>query len=124
MIQQTDRAQARSLRKQITDVAKLKFGGGPTFRRISDLMENARRAAEDRNGIVHDAWGSSIETGSPLHYADGAMRASPTVAQVEAIAARLDQIAENLNHARLHGWIKEAIEAEARLRGGGTVTGL
>jgi hypothetical protein len=42
------------------------------------------------------------------------------VAQVEATAARLDEIAENLNHARLNGWIKEAIEAEEqrRLRGG------
>jgi hypothetical protein len=33
------------------------------------------------------------------------------VAHVEAIASRLDQIGENLNDARSHGWLRDAIAA-------------
>jgi hypothetical protein len=109
MMRQTDRMKAYVLRERIIKAARAKFGEGPILQRLQALLDDAAQAALDRNGIIHDLWADSLQ-GKPLHFADGEMTPTPTVADVEAIASRLDRIGEDLNRAPLHGWLREAID--------------
>jgi hypothetical protein len=90
--------------------AKAALGEADAFKQLDALLVEAAGATDERNKLMHALWdigGSSEQQYRPR---GGPREAVPTVLQLDALASRLEVAAEQLNDARRHGFLKEAIE--------------
>lgn len=110
----TRRLGARELRKIIIKLAKKKLGEGSELMRLRAIIGRAERAAEQRNELVHRVWSHSLD-GSPGLLDDrGHLMPMPSAADLDALAGELAAVAQELNQARLKGFLKEALDRKPR----------
>jgi hypothetical protein len=99
---------ARALRTRIRKFAKKRLGDGPTLVRLQGILARCEAATEQRNRLIHEIVAID-EDGVPLlGYLSWDKLPSP--ADLNALAARLTDLANELNHARLQGWLAVALE--------------
>jgi hypothetical protein len=103
------RTGAAKLRKMIRRAAMERLGDGVAFARLRQLLDQSETATDRRNDLLHGWWAQELD-GDMQHLGDGGWT-MPTVAALEDLVERLSAIAQELNQARLDGWLSEALAA-------------
>jgi hypothetical protein len=109
----TRRKQSRELRERIQTEARQKLGEGEAFDRLNALVVRSWKASDRRNEFFHRPWCTELDGGHVIRGEDHIFRSAPTVKQLEELASELQQIRDELNDARLHGFLRDALDQKA-----------
>lgn len=105
---------SKLLRERIQKLARNRLGEGPALLRVQAILERARRLTARRNELIHNIVGRNIDGDEPMmqreNYEWGPL---PTVAQLNALTAEIGDALNELNFARLEGFLAEALAARA-----------
>ena len=105
---------SRALRDRIKKLAKQKLGEGEALLKLQALLERAKRVSDKRNEFVHSLWAHELD-GSPVIRTDDHKFVSvPAVAELEGLAGDISLITNELNIARLEGFLFEALVKKAK----------
>jgi hypothetical protein len=97
------------LRARVLKLAKARFGEGKVFIQLEALLERCRRATERRNELVHSTWARrSLDGVHAVHGPEG-WETPPAVQSLCDLADEIHQLSMELNYARLHGFLAEAL---------------
>lgn len=113
----TRRFSAVTLRDCVKRLAKSQGIDEPTRLRLGALLERAKQVTEERNDFIHKALGQSNEQTLALLHDGTAWEPAPSPDELTELANRIWVVAEELNHSRLAGFLREAID-RARARTG------
>ncbi|MCH8112118.1 MAG: hypothetical protein IH905_09235 [Proteobacteria bacterium] len=110
----TARTPSRALRERVRKLAKDTLGDGAPFLELEAILNLADKAAEDRNELIHSDWVHN-EGGDPV--VQDPMKGNrpvPTAKELEELADRIEQIYGALNHSRLEGSLRKALDQRAK----------
>ena len=101
---------SRSLRERIRKLAKKELGESKTLLRLQAILGRAERATDKRNKFIHGIWAKELDGDPGLLGELGELHPLPTVEELESLANEIAAITQELNDARLLGFLKEAID--------------
>jgi hypothetical protein len=107
----TARQGSRELRERIRKLSRKRLGEGPAVVQLDAILERARRATDKCNNTLHSLWAKELDGDPVIRTDDHDYVAIPNVSELEAVADELYDIAAELNHARLAGFLHEALTA-------------
>jgi len=108
-IDATERDGSAKLREQIAKLARRRFGEGQVLLRLKAILTRCRRAAERRNELLHGLFARDLEGAELWRHEGHAWRALPNVTELEALVDEINDIAAELNSARLDGSLRDAL---------------
>ncbi|MGE0652873.1 MAG: hypothetical protein AB7P12_14170 [Alphaproteobacteria bacterium] len=98
------------LRKRVLRLAKRRLGDGQAFLRLEALIARAREASERRNGLLHGIWATVLDGGDVMLDGSGRLTEIPKIDDLQALAVESAALANEPHEARLHGFLREALE--------------
>lgn len=99
---------ASTLRERVRKLAKQRLGEGQALVKVQALVERCRRATEKRNEYVHSVWAQELDGESMRRDGSHQWLPIPTVEELQALSRELLALTQELNHARLEGFIFDA----------------
>ena len=99
-----------SLRKRVKKLALKKLGEGQPLIRLQALLTRCERATEKRNQLIHDICVKEMDGDPKLKSEDHEWRDLPEIDDLKAIMRELANLTYELNGARLHGFLFEALK--------------
>ena len=99
------------LRERIRKLAKLKLGEGNALLQLQALLERCRRATEKRNDLIHNIWARELDGDPQVRTKDHNWKPIPTIDELEVLSKELGLLINELNSARLDGFLSKAITA-------------
>ena len=109
----TEHEGSRTLRDRIRKLARMRLGEGQSLLKLQALMKRCEELTEERNRITHGiiAIASHIGIDAPMRRgSDHSWETLPSSKQLEMLAAAITSLVIELNHARLNGWLAEALQ--------------
>jgi hypothetical protein len=110
-LEATEGATAAVLRKRVHKLARKRLGDGAPFVKLQAILERCRRASGSRNEIIHNVVGRELDREPLMRRPGNKWGPIPTVDELHALAADLQAIAKELNDARLHGFLHDALKS-------------
>jgi hypothetical protein len=107
----TERATAAVLRKRVHKLARKRLGDGAALVKLEAILERCRRASASRNDIIHSVVGRELDREPLMRRPGNKWGPPPTVDELRALAVDLQTVAKELNDARLHGFLDEALKS-------------
>jgi hypothetical protein len=107
----TERATAAVLRERVHKLARQRLGEGPALLKLEAILERCRRASASRNEIIHNVVGQELDREPLMRRSGNKWEPLPTVDELRALAVDLQTIAGELNTARRHGFLDEALKS-------------
>lgn len=119
-LQQLSRKGAMQLRQQIEKEAQRRFVDGSETAKLMDLLERCRDLSERRNYFAKSVYVMHLSEPHVGKIAlfdtvDQVNRPLPSVANIRATIEAIDALVGEINHARLEGWLFEALEGSRKL---------
>jgi hypothetical protein len=105
---------ASVLRDRVRKLAKQRLGEGQAMLKVQALVERCRRATERRNEYVHSVWAQELDGEAMRRDGSDRWLPIPTVAELRALSQELLALTQEINHARLEGFIFEAISGRTQ----------
>jgi hypothetical protein len=105
------------LRERVERLARKRFGDGPALVRLQSLLYKCRVASDERNTVLHGVFARELD-GGEIFLGDGEPGPLPTLPQLEALELQLKTVTDEINQARLEGFLKEAIEQSKPIKAG------
>jgi hypothetical protein len=102
---------ASVLRERLRKHARQRLGEGPALVKVQALVERCRRATDKRNAYVHSVWAQELDGQAKRRDSGNGWLPIPTVQELQALSQELLVLTQELNHARLEGFIHEALVA-------------
>jgi hypothetical protein len=104
---------SRQLRERIRKLARQRLGEGEALLKLQAILERCRRATDRRNELIHGIWAKELD-GEPLRRTnDHSWHPLPTADDLRALARELQTLTDELNTARLDGFLSEALAKRA-----------
>jgi hypothetical protein len=100
---------ASQLRERVRKLAKQRLGEGQALIKLQALVERCRRATEKRNEYVHSVWAQELDGEAKRRDGNQEWLPLPTVGELHALSQEFLALTHELNHARLEGFIFEAL---------------
>ena len=103
------------LREQVRKHGRRRFGESAPQLQLRAILQRCEDVTARRNGYAHAIWGREFEwgresEGQPMvNTGDQNWRAYPPPDELDALASSIDAVREELNNARLHGWLGIAL---------------
>ncbi|MDO8703883.1 MAG: hypothetical protein Q7J84_02945 [Sulfuricaulis sp.] len=101
-----------ALRERIRKLAKSSLGEGNALLQLQALLERCRRATEKRNDLIHNIWARELDGDTQMRTKDHSWKPIPTIDELEKLSRELELLTNELNTARLEGFLFEAITAK------------
>jgi len=113
-LQELSRKGGPELRRRIEQHSRKTFGDNTVTNRLMELLRRCRSASERRNYIAKSVYvrhldgprAGQIALHDPDHQT---YYPPPAVEEVASIAAEIEALVREINHARLEGWLGRAI---------------
>jgi hypothetical protein len=103
---------SRALRERIRKLARTRLGEGPPLLKLQALMKRCGDLTTKRNEITHHIIAMSEKWPVAFHrLPDHSWQTLPSAMEVEKLAGEITAAANELNHARLSGWLALALDA-------------
>jgi len=100
-----------SLRDRIRKLARLRLGEGAPLLRLQAILQRCKQATEKRNALLHTV--VAEESGeAKVRNPDHSWSPLPEPTELNDLAFALSGLANELNHARLAGFLHEALAAK------------
>lgn len=98
-----------SLRDRIKKLARMRLGEGQALLRLQAILRCCKDETEKRNGLIHTVVAME-EGGAPkVRNSDHSWSELPKSAELNELSLALSCLAAELNHARLRGFLFEAL---------------
>jgi hypothetical protein len=110
-------AGSRALRERIQKLARSRLGEGPALLKLQAILERCRRVTDKRNEWIHSIWAREIDGDPMLRTTDHNWTAPPTAADLESLADEISRLTNELNAARLDGFLDDALKQKLQLKG-------
>jgi hypothetical protein len=91
-------------------VKSLTGSGCAALVKLHALMRQCERATERRNDLVHGIWAREWDGEPVVLRSDYSAGPPPSVDELVALGASLKALTDEINHARLRGFLREALE--------------
>lgn len=101
---------SRQLREWIRKLARQKLKVGEPLLKLNALLTRAERLTEQRNQLTHRLWAKELDGDPGVMGAPGELRPLPSLEQLKDLARDILILTEELNAARLEGFLKIALE--------------
>ena len=112
----TRRTPASALRKRVRKLAKDRLGDGPAFIELEAILCLVEVVAEERNDLIHSVFARD-DAGNPIIQDPVRGRLPiPTVKDLETLASQIEQVQQMLNHSRLNGSLRAALDKRPKKR--------
>jgi hypothetical protein len=105
----TARVGSQELRKRINKLATQRLGEGPSLLKLQAILKRAGTATDKRNIYVHSLWAQELDGSAVIRNDDHSWEAVPSAQELEKLANNIHAITQELNTARLHGFLSEAL---------------
>ncbi|MGE0311477.1 MAG: hypothetical protein AB7P21_07655 [Lautropia sp.] len=105
---------ASMLRERVRKLAKQRLGEGQALVKVQALVERCRRATEKRNEYVHSVWAQELDGEAKRRDSNHGWLPIPTIPQLRALSQEILTLTQELNHARLEGFIFEALSGRTQ----------
>jgi hypothetical protein len=100
---------AAKLRDRIKAIARQRLGEGEALLKLQALMERCKRVSDKRNEFIHSVWGKELD-GEPFRRTnDHSWQPIPTADELISLGKDILTLTEQLNEARLFGFMAEAL---------------
>lgn len=106
----TARQGSAELRKRILGLAKKKIGDGEALLKLQALLERSKQVSEKRNDFIHSLWAHELDGSPVIRQEDHSWKETPKTEELQDLANQILGIANELNQARLDGFISEALK--------------
>ena len=97
------------LRDRIKKIARKRLGEGAPLLKLQAILTNCERLTEKRNEFVHSLWAQELDGEAHLRDAHGNTRPLPTSQELRELGKEIEQQTNQLNVARLDGFLKQAL---------------
>jgi hypothetical protein len=102
---------ARQLRERIRKLARKRLGESEALLKLEALLERCRRLTDKRNELTHGIWAKELD-GEPMRKgSDQNWYPLPTIDELKALANEIWVLSDELNTARLDGFLSSALAA-------------
>ena len=99
------------LRARIKKLARQKIGEGEPLLKLQALLQRCKRATEKRNDYVHSVWGRELDGALVMRSEDHTWDDIPTVNELMSLVTELQRLRNELNAARVDGFLSEALNS-------------
>jgi hypothetical protein len=106
---------SRSLRKRINKLSKKEIGESKVLLKLQAILGRAERVTEKRNKYIHGLWAEELDGDPGIMGAPGELHPLPSAEELNSLANEIAAITQELNEARLEGFIKEALDARSKI---------
>ncbi len=110
----TEFTRSTELRSRIRKLARDALGGGEALVRFEALLERCRRVTERRNDLIHNIVGREVDGDIKMRTVDHSWRDVPSIEELNALSGEMVQLTYELNEARIHGYIFDALQVKRR----------
>jgi hypothetical protein len=111
-LEATEYEGAAALRGRVRKLARMRLGEGTALVKLQALLQRCADATRDRNALLHNIIVADWLGEHPaMRGPDHSLIALPAATELEELADRITRLAVDLNHARLKGWLAEALES-------------
>lgn len=100
---------AAKLRDRIRTLARQRLGEGEPLLKLQALLERGKRATEKRNDFIHSVWGKELDGEAFRRTNDHSWQPLPTVEELNSLGNDILILTNQLNEARLTGFLAEAL---------------
>lgn len=101
---------AKPLRDRVKILAKKRLGESPPYLKLEAILSRARRLSDKRNCFVHGLYAKEMDGDPGILGAPGEIEPLPTVEELKQLASDLESLTNELNHERLEGFLKHALD--------------
>jgi hypothetical protein len=101
------------LRDRIKKLARQKLGEGVALIKLQAILARCKCATDKRNEFIHSICAKEID-GEPHTQADRIRKPLPTISELKDLINKLSLLAQELNEARLEGFLLEALKQQAK----------
>ncbi len=112
----TKRTPASALRKRVRKLAKDRLGDGPAFIELESILCLAEAVAEERNDLIHSVFALDEAGNSIIQDPVRGRLPIPPVEDLETLASQIEQIHGMLNHSRMNGSLRAALDKRPKKR--------
>lgn len=112
----TDGMTAGRLRDMIKRLARKRLEKSPdAYENLSALLSRAKTATDRRNELMHGVWTFDLDADSEVFYYKNTPQPKlPDAAELTNLANEIAELVGELHEARLHGWLRDALQRSAR----------
>ena len=106
---------SRSLRQRINRLAKKELGESKALLKLQAILGHAERVTEKRNKFIHGLWAKELDGDPGIMGDPGELHPLPTVNELGSLANEIAELTQELNEARLEGFLKEALDEKSKV---------
>lgn len=106
---------SRSLRQRINKLSKKELGESKALLKLQAILGRVERVTEKRNKFIHGLWAEELDGDPGIMGAPGELNPLPTVQELDNLAKEIAEITQELNEARLEGFLKEALNGRLKI---------
>jgi hypothetical protein len=107
-------AGSAELRSRINKLARQRLGEGQALIKVQALLERCKRLTERRNDLVHSVWGKELDGETARKDSANEWQPLPTGDELRDLASHISQLTDQLNKARLDGFLLEALNLKSK----------
>ena len=102
------------LRGRIRKLARQKLGEGKPLIRLEALLTRCERATKKRNSLIHNIWAKELDGNAFVQTDSHEKGPIPSVVELDKLSDEIKSLTQELNIARLDGFLAEALNANNR----------
>lgn len=110
----TSRASSSELRERVNKLARRYMREGASLLQLQALLARCAKATAKRNDFIHNVWVRESNGEFSRQASSNSSQPVPSVEDLRTLANELCQLTGTLNHARLHGFIKDGMQERAQ----------
>jgi hypothetical protein len=101
---------SKALRNRIRKLARKRLGEGEALLKLQALLTQAGRLTDRRNDLTHGLWAQELDGDPGVMGAPGELQPLPSAEELETLVEEIWALTQELNRARLEGFLKIALE--------------
>lgn len=105
---------SRILRDRIRKLARQCLGEGESLLKLQALLTRAGHLTDRRNALTHGLWAKELDGDPGIMRDFGELRPLPSVVELESLASEIRDLTDELNRARLEGFLRVTIEQKKK----------
>ena len=106
--------QSSSLRRRINKLARKELGEGQALLKLQAILGRAEKVTKKRNKLIHGLWAKELDGDPGIMDDPGELKPLPSVEELNQLSIEIAEITQELNEARLEGFLKEALNERSK----------
>ncbi len=102
------------LRRRISKLASQRLGEGKPLVQLQALLGRCERVTDRRNKLTHNIWAKELDGEPFVRNENHEWEPTPNIETLDELADELKTVTQELNKARLDGFLRDALDADGR----------